>query len=101
MKMREGQEVPWFLDWDLDQGDLKAFRALVCGKAGVGKSTLINEVFGLDLVSLSCPLPDFCLEEKTQESSGLSQGVHNIDVAFESDNHPGLLIHDSCGYQAG
>jgi polynucleotide 5'-kinase involved in rRNA processing len=29
------------------------FRVLVCGQAGAGKSTLINKVFGIDMVILS------------------------------------------------
>lgn len=32
--------------------ELGAIRILVCGNTGVGKSTLINEVFGVDVVSL-------------------------------------------------
>jgi predicted GTPase len=32
---------------DID-GRLKAVRILICGEAGIGKSTLINKVFGAD-----------------------------------------------------
>ena len=32
--------------------DPGAIRILVCGNSGIGKSTLINEVFGTELVSL-------------------------------------------------
>ena len=32
------------------QGDVKACRILVCGRTGVGKSTLINKVFGVPMV---------------------------------------------------
>lgn len=38
---------------------------------------------------------------KTEESNTYTQGVHDINQAFESPNHPGLLIHDSRGWQAG
>ncbi|ESU09914.1 hypothetical protein FGSG_12458 [Fusarium graminearum PH-1] len=37
----------------------------------------------------------------TDESQSYEQGVHDINVAFESPKHPGLLIHDSRGWQAG
>ncbi|KAJ8121802.1 hypothetical protein ONZ43_g1836 [Nemania bipapillata] len=39
--------------------------------------------------------------EMTEESTTYSQGSHEINKAFESPNHPGLLIHDSRGWQAG
>lgn len=47
---------------------------------------MINKVFGVEM---------------TEESSNYTQGVHDINTAFESQNHPGLLIHDSRGWQAG
>ena len=31
----------------------------------------------------------------------MKQGDHDIDEAFESDKHPGIIIHDSRGFQAG
>ncbi|KAK4939169.1 hypothetical protein LTR66_015028, partial [Elasticomyces elasticus] len=77
---------PWLCDSQLLTSDVKAFRILVCGKTGVGKSTLINRVFGLEM---------------TEESQTYAQGKHDIKVAFESPDHPGLMIHDSRGWQAG
>ncbi|KAI1381013.1 hypothetical protein F4677DRAFT_452602 [Hypoxylon crocopeplum] len=77
---------PWLHDMQLQASGVKAFRILVCGKTGVGKSTLINKVFGVEI---------------TEESQTYQQGVHNINEAFESPKHPGLLIHDSRGWQAG
>jgi GTPase SAR1 family protein len=77
---------PWLDGLHLQASGVKAFRILVCGKTGVGKSTLINKVFGVEM---------------TEESTTYSQGVHDINKAFESPNHPGLLIHDSRGWQAG
>ncbi|XEV03181.1 hypothetical protein FSHL1_008468 [Fusarium sambucinum] len=78
--------APWLKDMQLEASGVKAFRILVCGKTGVGKSTLINKVFGVEM---------------TDESQSYEQGVHDINVAFESPKHPGLLIHDSRGWQAG
>ncbi|TDZ55120.1 Uncharacterized protein CTRI78_v005652 [Colletotrichum trifolii] len=60
-------------------------RILICGNTGVGKSTLLNKVFGIPM---------------TQESSD-ERGQHNIEDGFESDQHPGIIIHDSEGFQAG
>lgn len=31
----------------------------------------------------------------------MKQGDHDINEAFESDSHPGIIIHDSRGFQAG
>ncbi|KAI5460809.1 hypothetical protein BGZ63DRAFT_425287 [Mariannaea sp. PMI_226] len=78
--------APWLRGMQLQASGVKAFRILVCGKTGVGKSTLINKVFGVEM---------------TPESNTYTQGVHDINVAFESPRHPGLLIHDSRGWQAG
>ncbi|KAF9769948.1 hypothetical protein IL306_012552 [Fusarium sp. DS 682] len=78
--------APWLQGIQLEASGVKAFRILVCGKTGVGKSTLINKVFGVEM---------------TDESLSYEQGVHDINVAFESPKHPGLLIHDSRGWQAG
>lgn len=30
----------------------------------------------------------------------MKQGDHDINEAFESDSHPGIIIHDSRGFQA-
>ncbi|KAJ2990028.1 hypothetical protein NUW58_g3162 [Xylaria curta] len=84
----DSQGIPyaWLEGISLLDTGVNAFRILVCGKAGVGKSTLINRVFGVEM---------------TEESTTYDQGVHDINKAFESPNHPGLLIHDSRGWQAG
>ena len=82
----EASLPPWMENMELQASGVKAFRILVCGKTGVGKSTLINKVFGVEM---------------TEESSSYDQGVHDINQAFESPRHPGLLVHDSRGWQAG
>lgn len=67
-----------------DQLDTK-FRLLVCGNAGVGKSTLINKLFGSP--------------EMTQESAG-EHGVHDINEGISGEG-ANYIVHDSCGFQAG
>ncbi|KAI8625009.1 hypothetical protein F5Y19DRAFT_451960 [Xylariaceae sp. FL1651] len=77
---------PWRANLaDLGGPELKNCRVLVCGRAGVGKSTLINKVFGAVV---------------TQESSN-DHGVHDVDEGFEMDTLPGLIVHDSRGFQSG
>lgn len=50
--MAESEAIqPWLEGLQLQASGVKAFRILVCGKTGVGKSTLINKVFGVEMVS--------------------------------------------------
>ncbi|KAF9869978.1 hypothetical protein CkaCkLH20_12587 [Colletotrichum karsti] len=72
---------PWRRDFMLST----SCRILICGNTGVGKSTLLNRVFGIEM---------------TQENSD-QRGKHDIDEGFESDQHPGIIIHDSEGFQTG
>ncbi|KAF4806787.1 hypothetical protein CGCSCA5_v014065 [Colletotrichum siamense] len=72
---------PWRQDFLMST----SCRILICGNTGVGKSTLLNRVFGIAM---------------TQENSN-QRGEHDIEEAFESDLHPGIIIHDSEGFQAG
>ncbi|KAF6835458.1 hypothetical protein CPLU01_04329 [Colletotrichum plurivorum] len=77
----EARFDPWHRDFLIST----SCRILICGNTGVGKSTLLNRVFGIAM---------------TQENSN-QRGQHNIEEAFESDLHPGIIIHDSEGFQAG
>lgn len=51
MRGGHGADPPWLQGSELLTSGVKAFRILVCGKTGVGKSTLINKVFGVEMVS--------------------------------------------------
>ncbi|KAL8691021.1 MAG: hypothetical protein Q9224_004268 [Gallowayella concinna] len=62
-----------------------AIRILVCGNSGVGKSTLINEVFGAHLT----------------EVSDRTRGQHDIRVPLQCACRPNLIIHDSGGFESG
>lgn len=53
--------------------DPAAIRILVCGNCGVGKSTLVNEIFGVEVVRLNRALllPDsaYTLDRHTAQSA--------------------------------
>jgi predicted GTPase len=68
-----------------DPKDPGALRILVCGNAGVGKSSLINEVFGVEVT----------------QSSDRQRGIHNIKDEITLPGRPDLIIHDSGGFEAG
>lgn len=40
--------------------DMQSCRILICGDTGVGKSTLLNRVFGIDLVGMSTLVSFYC-----------------------------------------
>lgn len=46
----------------LDMDDSGPIRILVCGNSGVGKSTLINKVFGVDATNVSTLSPKVVTE---------------------------------------
>ncbi|KAF9504844.1 hypothetical protein BS47DRAFT_1386146 [Hydnum rufescens UP504] len=62
------------------------FRVLVVGKSGVGKSSVINAVFGVDNL--------------TRTSNELST-QHDIDRPLTSDDNHRLILHDSQGFLGG
>lgn len=80
--------------WNLNQlenPDLKpgAIRILVCGNTGVGKSTLINTVFGVSG------------DDEITQTSDRDRGIHNVKVEITWPNRPDLIIHDPGGFEAG
>lgn len=72
-------------DADDDELDPGAIRVLVCGNTGVGKSTLINKIFGVEVT----------------QSSDRTRGIHDVRQAITFDGRPDLIVHDSGGFEAG
>ncbi|KAK5686968.1 hypothetical protein LTS10_001104 [Elasticomyces elasticus] len=76
----------FWLDEDADDApDPGAIRVLVCGNTGVGKSTLINKVFGVDVT----------------HSSDRFRGIHDVREEITFEGRPDLIVHDSGGFEAG
>ncbi|KAK3615107.1 hypothetical protein LTR56_026799 [Elasticomyces elasticus] len=76
----------FWLDEDIDDVPHPgAIRVLVCGNTGVGKSTLINKVFGVDVT----------------HSSDRFRGIHDVREEITFDGRPDLVVHDSGGFEAG
>ena len=80
---------------------MSIFRILVCGRAGAGKSTLINRVFGVELVTNHPCRPRELLMKLQTVEPDFKHGIHNIEEAFESEYNSGLLIHDSLRFRTG
>jgi predicted GTPase len=70
--------------------DPGAIRILVCGNAGVGKSSLINRIFGVNDDESQAP---------TQVSHRKS-GKHNVAQEIRWHGRDDLVIHDSGGFEA-
>ncbi|KAJ7487980.1 hypothetical protein FB451DRAFT_1226117 [Mycena latifolia] len=62
------------------------FRILLIGRSGVGKSALINAVFGSGVVT---------------EEHGLQAGIADINREFVLPDNPRLVFHDSQGFSHG
>ncbi|KAM0812828.1 putative DUF2235 domain-containing protein [Seiridium cardinale] len=78
------QSYPWIKDFSPTVA-VPSCRILICGDTGVGKSTLLNRVFGGPMTNVSSH----------------ERGTHDIENGFRDANHPGIIIHDSEGFQAG
>ncbi|KAI6042239.1 hypothetical protein EDC04DRAFT_1029244 [Pisolithus marmoratus] len=61
------------------------FRVLVVGKSGVGKSTLINQIFGVATANVAKDKP----------------GDADIEKEFTSPENDRLILHDSKGFEPG
>lgn len=94
-------------DDPLESGNLQTIRILVCGNTGVGKSTLINRVFGVDpndkkVVSLR---RNFMLAHRLRvlqtKISHRSRGIHDVRDEIRHKHRRDLIIHDSGGFEAG
>ncbi|KAI6032353.1 hypothetical protein BKA83DRAFT_4213108 [Pisolithus microcarpus] len=59
------------------------FRVLVVGKSGVGKSTLINRIFGVETANVARDRP----------------GEADIDQEYTSPQNDRLILHDSRGFE--
>jgi len=65
--------------------EVQRFRILVIGRAGVGKSSLINRIFGINIA----------------HSKGREAGYLDIEREFQSEENGLLVLHDSEGFEPG
>lgn len=75
-----------------DPEDPGAIRVLVCGNAGVGKSSLINRIFGVN--------DDESDVEAPTKVSHRRSGKHNVAQEITWPDRNDLIIHDSGGFEA-
>ncbi|PPQ81883.1 hypothetical protein CVT25_013877 [Psilocybe cyanescens] len=66
-------------------GECPRFRILLVGKSGVGKSSLIAEIFNLDKEKVKIMLA----------------GNAEIEYGYTSPENPRFILHDSKGFEAG
>jgi len=83
---------PWPRQEDVLHYALNHARILVCGENGIGKSTLINKVFGINI--------DDVRDHVTTISHG-QHGEHDIDFPITHPDQKHIIIHDSRGFQPG
>ncbi|KAK6853685.1 hypothetical protein PG995_010497 [Apiospora arundinis] len=86
-------EIPNMGFWNMgpstnEPEDFGAIRILVCGNTGVGKSSLINKIFGLPA------------GKEVTSISHRSSGVHNVKEPITWPDRPDIIIHDSGGFEA-
>lgn len=89
---------PWFIERQFSKDcfqEPRDCRILVRDRAGIGKSTLVNRVFGVDVVSHIALEVEICAKTSTQTGrSDREHGKHNVEDGFELDTRPGLKIYD-------
>lgn len=77
------------VDGDGDSSeDPGAIRILVCGNTGLGKSSLINKVFGIPA------------GQEVTKTSNSKRGIHNVKEELKWEGRTDLIIHDSGGFEA-
>lgn len=87
---------PWLQHHELLASGVKAFRILVCGKTGVGKSTLINKVFGVEMVrKISVPAWFYKMLISLPRLKSLT---HTIKVSIISTRPLSHQIIPACSY---
>jgi GTPase SAR1 family protein len=72
----------------ISQVKMPPIRILVCGNVGVGKSTLINKVFGVKE------------GEEVTTISHRDRGLHDVREEITYPDRPDLILHDSRGFEA-
>ncbi|KAF2269244.1 hypothetical protein CC78DRAFT_529466 [Lojkania enalia] len=86
--------------WNRDQDheyyehECKKFRICIIGKAGVGKTTLLSKVFGINEEEAGVVRPGDAVRN--------GGGRHNIfDAIIDENRNSALVIHDSSGFETG
>lgn len=80
---------PWLEGMQLQASGVKAFRILVCGKTGVGKSTLINKVFGVEMVWATSKQKTFVLSSNGRRRLENLRATNKASTtSTKHSNHP-------------
>ncbi|KAF2676225.1 hypothetical protein K458DRAFT_351997 [Lentithecium fluviatile CBS 122367] len=81
-------------DREYYEHECRKFRICIIGKAGVGKTTLLSKVFGIN--------EDEAGVVRREDAVRQGGGRHNIyDAIVDENRNSALVIHDSCGFETG